>query len=58
MPVRIGCGKDDPFAGAVRDFLAVAPASTSGAITDGCHDAAFWRSAAYGQLSAIAHQLA
>jgi hypothetical protein len=57
MPVRIDCGRDDSFAGAARAFLAVAPASTSGAIEDGCHDAAFWRSAAYAQLTAIARQL-
>jgi S-formylglutathione hydrolase FrmB len=57
MPVRIDCGRDDSFAGAARAFLAVAPASTSGAIEDGCHDAAFWRSAAYAQITAIARQL-
>jgi enterochelin esterase-like enzyme len=57
MPVRIDCGRDDSFAGAVRAFLAVAPASIRGTIEDGCHDAAFWRFAAYAQITAIAHQL-
>jgi S-formylglutathione hydrolase FrmB len=57
LPVRIDCGRDDSFAGAVRAFLAVAPASIGGAIEDGCHDPAFWRFAAYAQLAAIAHEL-
>jgi hypothetical protein len=58
IPVRIDCGSDDGFAGAARAFLAVAPPSTSGGIEDGCHDPAFWRSAACAQLTAIAHHLA
>ena len=58
IPVRIDCGSDDSFAPASRDFLAAAPSTTNGAITGGCHDPAFWRTAAYGNVSAIAHHLA
>jgi enterochelin esterase-like enzyme len=56
-PVRIDCGKDDSFAAATRDFLAQAPSTTRGAISDGCHDAAFWRAAAYGQIAHMARHL-
>jgi S-formylglutathione hydrolase FrmB len=57
IPVRVDCGKDDSFADATRDFLARAPSTTSGAISDGCHDPAFWRSAAYGQIANMARHL-
>jgi hypothetical protein len=58
MPVRIDCGRDDSFAGASRAFLADAPSTVTGAITAGCHDAAFWRSAAYHHVGTIARHLA
>jgi hypothetical protein len=58
LPVRVDCGRDDPFAPAARAFLAAAPSATTGAITAGCHDPAFWRSAAYAHVSMIARQLA
>jgi hypothetical protein len=57
IPVRIDCGRDDSFAAASRAFLANAPAATTGAITAGCHDSAFWRTAAYGQIDRIARAL-
>lgn len=57
IPVGVSCGSDDPFAGAVRAFLSIAPRSTHGAVSDGCHDAAFWRSASYASVTAIARSL-
>jgi S-formylglutathione hydrolase FrmB len=57
IPVRIDCGRDDSFASAARDFLAAAPSTTTGAITDGCHDPAFWRSAARANVGTIARHL-
>jgi S-formylglutathione hydrolase FrmB len=57
IPVRIDCGRDDSFAGATRDFLAQAPSTTTGAISDGCHEPAFWRAAAYGQIARMARHL-
>ena len=57
-PVHLDCGRDDPFAGTARAFLARAPATTTGTISAGCHDPAFWRTAAYAQVTRIAHALA
>ena len=56
--VHIDCGRDDPFASATRAFLARAPTRTTGTISAGCHDAAFWRTAAYSQLTRLSRALA
>ncbi len=58
IPVRIDCGRDDPFADTSRAFLDGAPAGATGAIRAGCHDDAFWRSAAPAHVDRIAGALA
>jgi S-formylglutathione hydrolase FrmB len=57
IPVRIDCGRDDPFAGTSRAFLAGAPAGVGGDLHAGCHDDAFWRSAAPDHVERLARAL-
>lgn len=57
IPVRLDCGKSDPFYDATRDFSSRLPdAKTS--FTDGGHDSAYWRRAAPGALRFLAGHLA
>jgi S-formylglutathione hydrolase FrmB len=58
MPVRLDCGRDDPFAGTTRAFLNGSPATITGAVRAGCHDNSFWRSVAPDHLDRIARALA
>lgn len=51
MPLRVDCGRSDPFYAATRDFVGrvrPAPVATFGA---GGHDAAYWRSVAPAELA-------
>jgi len=56
LPVMIDCGSDDPFGpqdSALRDQLGDPP----GAISSGCHDAAFWRRHLPAQLAFLGTHL-
>ncbi|MEO3824093.1 alpha/beta hydrolase-fold protein [Actinomadura sp. B10D3] len=56
VPLRVDCGTSDPFAERVREFRdRVHPA---GAMTGGCHDAAYWRSRLRPQLAFLGLHLA
>ena len=44
LPVRIDCGRDDPFASVSRELLDRLDAA--GGISDGFHEAGLWRSLA------------
>jgi S-formylglutathione hydrolase FrmB len=57
MPVRIDCGDADPFAPAARQLLSRIPGSTGG-ISQGCHDDAFWRRSAPAQVRFLTEHLA
>jgi len=47
LPLRIDCGRDDPFATPVRRLRAALNPTPTGGLSPGCHDDAFWtRSAA------------
>lgn len=55
VPLRVDCGSSDPFAGMARRFRdRVRP---EGAVTGGCHDAAFWRRRLPAQLAFLGHRL-
>ena len=56
--VRVDCGRADVFFDAARDFAARCAARTgrpvAGDLSDGCHDADYWRRVAPGELRFIA----
>jgi S-formylglutathione hydrolase FrmB len=54
--VRIDCGRDDPFAGAIEAFAALVPAAELH-IGRGFHDAATWRRMAPGQAAFLGRHL-
>ena len=58
IPVRLDCGRNDAFASTTTAFLEGAPTTITGALHDGCHDSAFWRSVAGDHVNRIAHALA
>ena len=49
-PLRIDCGRDDPFEPRVRQFRAELHPTPAGGIEKGCHDSAFWMHMAPAQL--------
>jgi enterochelin esterase-like enzyme len=58
VPLRVDCGRSDPFYVASRDFVArirPAPVTTFGR---GGHDAAYWRSVAPAELAFLGRHLA
>jgi S-formylglutathione hydrolase FrmB len=56
VPVRIDCGEGDPFVTTARALLDRIPRAV-GAISGGCHNAAFWRTNATRQLTFLAGHL-
>ncbi|WP_460525086.1 alpha/beta fold hydrolase [Flindersiella endophytica] len=58
VPLRIDCGRDDPFADNTRDFIAGLPAKPAGGFQPGAHTAGYWRRMAPSQLTFLAKQLA
>ena len=57
VPLRVDCGRSDPFYAAARTFVArvhPAPVATFG---PGGHDAAYWRSVAPAELAFLARHL-
>ena len=57
IPVRVSCGKGDPFLPGVRQLLAEVPGAESD-LGAGGHDVAWWRRAAPGQLAFAGRHLA
>jgi S-formylglutathione hydrolase FrmB len=57
LAVRIDCGRDDPFAGAVRAFAERAPAAELH-VTRGFHDSSTWRRMAPAQADFLGRHLA
>jgi enterochelin esterase-like enzyme len=57
IALRVDCGRDDPFAGQVRKFRAAVTPTPAGGISDGCHDAGFWRSQAAAELAFVGTHL-
>jgi predicted esterase len=58
IPLRIDCGRDDPFAEAVADFRSGLDPTPEGGIADGCHDDRFWKRNAADQLRFLGGHLA
>jgi hypothetical protein len=58
IALRIDCGRDDPFAGAVAEFRSGLDPAPEGAIAVGCHDDRFWKRTAADQLQFLAGHLA
>jgi pimeloyl-ACP methyl ester carboxylesterase len=56
LPVRLDCGRDDPFAAANRVFAAALP-SAHLTVDDGGHTTTYWRAHAGAQLDWVAAQL-
>jgi enterochelin esterase-like enzyme len=55
--LRLDCGRDDPFLGAVEAFAQLVPSATLH-VRNGFHDAATWRSMATGQAAFLGRHLA
>ena len=58
VPVRIDCGKADPFYSTSRDFASRLRPAPAGGFEPGGHDAAYWRRVAPAQLRFLAGHLA
>ena len=58
MPVRVDCGRGDPFYAADRHFVAQLRGPHESAFGAGYHDDAFWRSAAPAQIAFLGRALA
>ncbi|QFG23388.1 alpha/beta hydrolase family protein [Actinomadura sp. WMMB 499] len=56
VPVRVDCGTGDAFTPMVRKLRE--RLHPEGRMTEGCHDAAFWRARLPAQLDFLAHHLA
>jgi S-formylglutathione hydrolase FrmB len=56
VALRIDCGRDDPFAGAVRDLRAEVPAA--GGLEAGAHTGGYWRRMLPAQLAFLGGKLA
>jgi len=56
LPVRIDCGRDDPFA-AQDTLLRHDLGNPPGSISDGCHDQAFWRRTLPAELAFLGRHL-
>lgn len=55
VALRIDCGRDDPFAGAVRDLRAEVPAD--GGLQAGAHTAGYWRRMLGAQLAFLGEKI-
>ncbi|MDX6261083.1 MAG: hypothetical protein QOH84_2771 [Kribbellaceae bacterium] len=55
VALRIDCGRDDPFAGAVRDLRAEVPAD--GGLQAGAHTAGYWRRMLGAQLAFLGEKV-
>jgi pimeloyl-ACP methyl ester carboxylesterase len=58
VPLRIDCGRDDPFAEATREFIGGLPAKPAGGFQPGAHTVGYWRRMAPTQLTFLAKHLA
>ncbi len=58
IPVRVVCGKADPFAPATRAFVPGVPDLVAAEFPPGGHDPGLWTSTAVSQLTPLAHALA
>jgi enterochelin esterase-like enzyme len=57
VPLRVDCGRADPFYAATRDFVARLRDRPAGGFGPGGHDAAYWRSVAPAQLRFLGSRL-
>ena len=57
VPLRIDCGRDDPFAPAVRRLRDALQPTPDGGLSAGCHDEAFWTRSAAAEIDFLGHQL-
>jgi enterochelin esterase-like enzyme len=55
VPVRVDCGRSDPFYDRVRQFASEAPGGVTSSFGKGFHDIAYWRSVAAPELTFIAN---
>ena len=58
IPVRVMCGKSDPFVAATHVFVQGVPDLVAAEFPAGKHDGAFWKSTAVAQLAPLARALA
>jgi pimeloyl-ACP methyl ester carboxylesterase len=56
--LRVDCGRQDPFADAVRAFRAAVPAPPEGGFSPGGHDDGYWRRVAPAETAFVAAALA
>jgi hypothetical protein len=57
VPLRIDCGRSDPFYVATRDFVGRLTAPPAGGFGAGAHDADYWRSVAPAELRFLGRRL-
>jgi len=57
VPLRIDCGRSDPFFAATRDFVGQLKPHPAGGFQPGRHDAAYWRRQAPAELSFLGRRL-
>lgn len=57
VPLRVDCGRSDPFYRATRDFVARLPDRPAGEYGPGAHDPAYWRSVAPEELTFLGRRL-
>jgi enterochelin esterase-like enzyme len=57
VPLRVDCGRSDPFYVATRDFVARLPTRPAGAFGEGGHDPAYWRGVAPDELAFLGAHL-
>jgi S-formylglutathione hydrolase FrmB len=50
IPIRVACGRSDPFYAAVREFVTAVPDLVGTVFTPGGHENAYWNSVDEGQL--------
>lgn len=57
VPVRVDCGRDDPFVDATREFVAGLPQPPAGGFQPGAHTGGYWRRLVPDQLRFLARHL-
>ena len=57
LPLRIDCGRDDPFAMPVRRLRAAVQPTPAGGLSAGCHDEAFWTRSAAPEIDFLGQHL-
>jgi len=57
VPVRVDCGRDDPYVDATREFVAVLPEPPAGGFQPGAHTSGYWRRLLPHQLRFLARHL-